>query len=49
MRAGERYRLGSPPALRLTVSRLPPAQAPRLAADLAALLRPAGGGSTARG
>ena len=49
VRAGERYRLASPPALRLTVSRLRPAQAPRLAEDLAALLRPAAGGGTARG
>ncbi len=47
VRAGERYRLASPPAVRITTARLKPAEAPRLAADLAARLRPSG--ATARG
>ncbi|PYC75843.1 GntR family transcriptional regulator [Streptomyces tateyamensis] len=36
--AGAVFRLQSPPGIRITVSRLEPAQAPRLAADLAAVL-----------
>lgn len=42
---GARFRLQSPPAVRLTVSTLPPELAPALAADLAAVLLPAGTGS----
>jgi DNA-binding transcriptional MocR family regulator len=42
IRAGERYRLRSPPAVRVTVATLDPAEAPRVAADLAESLR--GGG-----
>jgi len=38
--AGERFRLQSPPAIRITTSTLDPADAERLAADLAAALRP---------
>jgi DNA-binding transcriptional MocR family regulator len=38
---GARFRLASPPAVRVTISTLEPDEAPRLAADLAALLRPA--------
>jgi DNA-binding transcriptional MocR family regulator len=37
--AGERFRLQSPPAIRVTTSALPPAEAARFAADLAASLR----------
>ena len=36
--AGERYRLASPPAIRVTVAALTPADAVRFAADLAAIL-----------
>jgi DNA-binding transcriptional MocR family regulator len=43
VRAGERYRLRSPPGLRVTVSRLPASRAPRFAGDLAAALRPVRG------
>jgi DNA-binding transcriptional MocR family regulator len=39
--AGARFRHASPPAIRVTVSTLRPEEAARLAADLAALLRPA--------
>ena len=42
---GARYRLESPPGLRLTVASLDPADAPRLAADLAAVLGTGGGDS----
>ena len=38
--AGERFRLRSAPAIRVTTSALEPAEARRLAADLAALVRP---------
>jgi DNA-binding transcriptional MocR family regulator len=38
--AGERFRLRSAPAIRVTTSALVPAEAQRLAADLAAVLRP---------
>jgi DNA-binding transcriptional MocR family regulator len=40
VQAGEAYRVGSPPAVRVTVATLQPGEAPRLAVDLAALLRP---------
>lgn len=39
--AGQRFRLQSPPAIRVTTSTLDSADAPRLAADLAAALGPA--------
>ena len=42
---GARYRLESPPGLRITVASLDPADAPRLAADLAAVLGTGGGDS----
>lgn len=42
VRAGERFRLASPPAVRITTSTLFPAEARRLAADLARALAPAG-------
>ncbi|MFE0460538.1 aminotransferase class I/II-fold pyridoxal phosphate-dependent enzyme [Kitasatospora sp. NPDC058965] len=40
--AGAVFRLQSPPGIRITVSRLEPEEAPRLAADLAAVLGAAG-------
>jgi DNA-binding transcriptional MocR family regulator len=40
--AGERFRLQSPPAIRVTTSALPPAEAAHFAADLAAAIRPRG-------
>jgi DNA-binding transcriptional MocR family regulator len=40
VRAGERYRLKSAPAIRITVSRLAPAEVERLSADVAAAVRP---------
>jgi DNA-binding transcriptional MocR family regulator len=40
--AGERFRLQSPPALRITTATLEPEEAVALAADLAALLTPGG-------
>jgi DNA-binding transcriptional MocR family regulator len=43
--AGERFRLRSRPAIRVTTSALPPAEAQRLAADLAAILRPSSSAS----
>ena len=42
VRAGEAYRLASPPALRITTAALDPAEVPRLADSLAAALRPSG-------
>jgi DNA-binding transcriptional MocR family regulator len=39
--AGERYRIRAGPALRVTIATLLPDEAPRLAADVAAALRPA--------
>jgi DNA-binding transcriptional MocR family regulator len=39
---GARFRLASPPGVRVTVSRLAPAEAPGLAAAIAAALRPPG-------
>ena len=42
VRAGERFRLASPPAVRITTATLFPAEARRLAADLARALSPAG-------
>jgi DNA-binding transcriptional MocR family regulator len=44
---GERYRIQSPPAVRVTTAALAPAEAPRVAAALAACLRPAAGASVA--
>jgi DNA-binding transcriptional MocR family regulator len=44
---GERYRLQSPPAVRITTASLEPAEAPRVAAALAEALRPAAGASVA--
>lgn len=41
VRAGERYRIRSPPAIRVTISTLNAAQARRFAHDLAALVAPA--------
>jgi DNA-binding transcriptional MocR family regulator len=38
--AGERFRLHSPPAIRVTTSALPPSEATRFAADLAVAVRP---------
>jgi DNA-binding transcriptional MocR family regulator len=40
VRAGERYRIKSPPAIRVTISTLQPDDAVRLAADIARCLRP---------
>jgi DNA-binding transcriptional MocR family regulator len=40
--AGERFRVQSPPAIRVTTSALPPAEARRFAADLAASVRQRG-------
>ncbi len=40
VRAGERYRLKSPAAIRVTIASLQPAEALQLAADFAKLLRP---------
>jgi DNA-binding transcriptional MocR family regulator len=48
VRAGEPYRMRTPPAIRVTVSTLKPAEAERLAADLAACLHPATAASTTR-
>ena len=43
--AGERFRLRSAPAIRVTTSTLPPDRAPQLAADIAAALRPSAAAS----
>jgi len=48
VRAGEPYRLRTPPAIRVTVSTLKPSEAERFAADLAASLRPARSAPTVR-
>lgn len=45
--AGERFRLQSPPAVRITTATLEPAEAPQLAAALVAALRPGAGGTLA--
>jgi len=42
VRAGERYRLRSGPAVRITIAALPPRDGERLAAALAGILRPEG-------
>lgn len=42
VQAGERYRLDASPAIRVTIASLEPADAARFAADLAAILSPAG-------
>ncbi len=47
VRAGERYRLKSPPAIRVTVSALEPREALRVADEIARALRPAGRTSVA--
>jgi len=41
VRAGERYRLKSPPAIRVTISTLEPREAPRIAGEIARALLPA--------
>jgi DNA-binding transcriptional MocR family regulator len=46
LKAGERYRSKSAPALRVTITTLPAAEARRLATDLAAALRPSLRGPT---
>jgi len=40
VKAGERYRLASPPAIRVTIATLAPADAARFANDLAAIIAP---------
>ena len=45
--AGERFRLQSPPAVRITTATLEPDEAPRVAAALAAALRPGAGATWA--
>ena len=40
VKAGERYRIAAPPAIRVTISTLEPREAARLADDLAAILLP---------
>lgn len=47
VRAGEGFRLESPPAIRVTTSTLERAEAERFAADLAKLIRPGGAGAYA--
>jgi DNA-binding transcriptional MocR family regulator len=42
VRPGEGFRLETPPAIRVTISTLEPAEAERLADDLASLIRPEG-------
>jgi len=46
VRAGARYRLRSPPAVRIATATLPVERAERLADDLVAVLRPGAGGRT---
>jgi len=43
--AGERFRLRSGPAIRVTTSALPTDRAPQLAADIAAAIRPSAAAS----
>jgi DNA-binding transcriptional MocR family regulator len=43
VRAGERFRMKSAPGIRVTVATLEVADAPRLARDIAAAIRPRGG------
>jgi DNA-binding transcriptional MocR family regulator len=45
VKAGERYRIASPPAIRVTIASLEPRDAARFADDLAAVVRPARRGS----
>lgn len=40
VKAGERYRLSSPPAIRVTVATVEPPDAARFAEDLAAVIAP---------
>lgn len=47
VKAGERYRIASAPAIRVTISSLEPADAARFAGDLAAILTPRGFRGTA--
>ena len=47
VRGGERYRIRSGPAIRVTVAALPPEEAPRLAADVAGVVRGSGRTGTA--
>jgi DNA-binding transcriptional MocR family regulator len=47
VKAGERYRIGSPTAIRVTIATLEPADAARFAADLASIIAPGGRSSGA--
>ena len=40
VKAGERYRIASPPAIRVTIAALEPREAVRFAADLARIVTP---------
>ncbi|HEX8618695.1 MAG TPA: GntR family transcriptional regulator, partial [Thermoanaerobaculia bacterium] len=44
VKAGERYRIASPPAIRVTVATLDPKDARRFAEDLAKVMRPRSSG-----
>lgn len=44
--AGQRFRIATPPAVRVSIATLVPTDAARFAADLAAVLRPAAGAAT---